>query len=49
MDQLLDQLGALDRAHAGAMTPALVREIDRVHHCCPNPNYSDTHSQYYAT
>ena len=31
---------------AEAMTPALGEAIDVVHHRCPNPNYSDTHSQY---
>ena len=45
--QLEDQLDAL--ADAAKVTPALARGVDRVHHCCPNPNYSDTHGQYYAT
>ena len=45
--QLEDQLDAL--AAAAKVTPALARDVDRVHHCCPNPNYSDTHGQYYAT
>ena len=39
--QLEDQLDAL--AAAAKVTPALARDVDRVHHCCPNPNYSDTH------
>lgn len=46
-DQLLDQLDALK--HLDKISPDLVRDVDRVHHRCPNPNYSDTHSQYYAT
>ncbi|KAH8048489.1 oxidoreductase [Aureococcus anophagefferens] len=43
--QLEAQLEALD--HVAKITPELCRKIDRVHHVCPNPNYSDTHSQFY--
>ncbi|KAH8055679.1 oxidoreductase [Aureococcus anophagefferens] len=42
--QLEAQLEALD--HVAKITPELCRKIDRVHHVCPNPNYSDTHSQF---
>ena len=40
--QLVEQLEALD--HVDKITPQLCRKIDRIHHVCPNPNYSDTHS-----
>lgn len=43
--QLAQQLDALD--HVDKITPELSRQIDRIHHVCPNPNYSDTHSQFY--
>jgi len=43
--QLHEQLDAL--AHVSKMTPELCRAVDRIHHACPNPNYSDTHSQFF--
>lgn len=43
--QLEAQLEALD--HVDKITPELCRKIDMIHHACPNPNYSDTHSQFY--
>ena len=44
-NQLVEQLDALD--HVDKITPALRRAIDRIHHACPNPNYSNTHSQFF--
>ena len=43
--QLHEQLDAL--AHVSKMTPELCRAVDRIHHASPNPNYSDTHSQFF--